>query len=167
MKAPEFTDEQRAYLYHILSIAPCHITGTHHLLDPLHICSHQKSEAWEKAMVELGFNRDEPGRVLHNDECYWCHKSRNACRHEAWSLGVLQPLSYFTPSNPSPHREVWWLAEHKNIVAAGNTIELANLKQFLIANKYPAPKDCPGEECSRVNKGWCPNNRCIIAVEDV
>lgn len=163
---PKFSQEQLHYLHKLLAIAPCHISGMH---EPDHhltgiICDNQRSEAWTRAMVELGFDPDNPERKLH-DKCGWCHpepgRPSDADMHEAWAFGVLHMPSYFDDSNKSPHREVWWLAELPNL----NTISKANLKQFLRAKKFPAPKDCNMETCPKCNTGWCPDKRCIIALD--
>ena len=113
-------------------------------------------------MKELGFDPERPERKLH-DNCRWCHEGKGKELHQAWALDVLMLPSDFEDSNKSPHREVWWLGELPGL--EHNFVGMANLKQFLRAKKFPAPKDCNMETCPKKNKGWCPSGLCIIAKE--
>ena len=145
MEKPDFTKEQLNYLAEILAIRPCHddhpddgCESDHHLDG--YTCSLQRSEAWTHAMINLGFDPENPERRLHND-CPFCLGSKHDL-HGTWRLGVLLTSDQFNDPKQI-HREVWHLFEIPRMKEPGQMVARANLKQFLRARGYPKPEDCP------------------------
>ena len=98
MKRPDFTPEQLEYLARILSLGCCHVSGEHsptHFVEQRYICVRQKSEAWERAVVALGWGRmvDRPHTSpdivdldprlgpFPGEDCGWCESHGIEGRH--------------------------------------------------------------------------------------
>lgn len=75
--APDFTDEQLAWLWAHLRVGCCHVSGTHdptHFTMHRHVCDIQKSKAWKAIVEALGFDDlNDPDSARHQpDKCGWC-----------------------------------------------------------------------------------------------
>ena len=73
MKPPKFSKAQLAYLHSILRVGCCHVSGmhdpTHFLERPDAVCDIQRRNAYDHAIVALGFKL-EPG--IADEDCGWC-----------------------------------------------------------------------------------------------
>lgn len=87
MSAPEFTEEQRAYLRDLLRPRCCHVTGEHdprHFVEGRYVCEIQASEAWNRACQELFGEQFGPEDALPKEDCGWCE---SRAQRPAYSLG--------------------------------------------------------------------------------